>query len=737
MTTCIEAVKGAYGQNAKEILQVDWKNIPEDDLESDSFKSNAPFPLVCPQQHCQDHADISPIAHSRCRCIDANKKPIPNCNPKNYLQPYPSVICVNVDNPSESKPYRGRKCIKQGDSWYPLSCSCCCSCFAFNTKIAVPSGGFKFIQDFSVGNKVLTADLESQDNGIKLKWLTAKVSFSQGTGPDSHQSAMVYIHHGNDRSIIVTPDHLFLLPSGKLKRAEYLVPGKDQLVSDQGEPVPIHEVSIGEYEGGVHHIATNKEFTGDISGHLLLSEGVVSGDFNLQIHADQLKEKDLIVNHDDLPKIGTSAYEKANTELATGHYAFFKSQATPAVLPVESEATQSQAIPVTATEPQKTVTSLQKRKFYVHGTRVASIPETTAKFISSPQALDVSDNADRYSFSEVPTVNSMVKYILRLYGVFYQDIVFYHDIGRLEPNAYAFTQYGRKIVVVSGGLTRIKGLLQEGLSVIVSHLVTRLHKIEPHDYNGYTSVGMADYYMLSTLGELYYGATANQVFAKGLKQIEKTIFHNITPRNSRYESDPYSPSIETRLDAMDAAYAADFPPPGIGGPTLGGLQLTDATASPPQLQPSSFITYDIDIQMAQEVVRQLQEHQILDTQGVLHASFNLDRDLSFLFAGQPENQRKLLLEQVRYVLLHAGASILVSFNIDVDPQTAMDEDDYELEPAAKVFTAQVSQDDPSVVVLSAQIERNVEYTLTVAQHVKAANGSTLDLETNTTKFRLV
>jgi len=114
----------------------------------------------------------------------------------------------------------------------------------------------------------------------------------------------------------------------------------------------------------------------------------------------------------------------------------------------------------------------------------------------------------------------------------------------------------------------------------------------------------------------------------------------------------------------------------------------------------------------------------------------LDSDLSFLFPDKADNLRQLLREEIRYILLHEGDSIEVTFNIAVDPKTAVDGDDYALEPAAKVFTAQISPDGPSVVVLTAKLGRDVEYTLTVANYVRAANGSTLDPATNTAKFKL-
>jgi hypothetical protein len=122
-----------------------------------------------------------------------NGNPIPDCVPKNVLYPYPSGVCLNIDNPSDYSTKRGRACTKQGDSYYALTCFCCCSCYANGTKIAVPTG-FKTIEYFQTGDEVLTASLATGS----LKWNTGKVAYSMGTGPDGHQSAMVYMHYGDD-----------------------------------------------------------------------------------------------------------------------------------------------------------------------------------------------------------------------------------------------------------------------------------------------------------------------------------------------------------------------------------------------------------------------------------------------------------------------------------------------------------------------------------------------------------
>ncbi len=228
---CVTTIKDYYNPKpVKELSEVDWSTISEEALNQNTFKDGDPYFLICAGRHCIDYVNTTPADHALCQCKDVNGDPIKGCTPPSYLYPEKATICLNVKtyNPNDPNTYNSkssRACTNQGDDWYELTCYCCCSCFANGTRIAIPEG-FKVIEQFLVGDKVLTADTELSGTGIKLNWLTAKVTFSMGTSPNSHEPVMVHIHHGEVGSIVVTPDHLFLMPNGKLKRADRLVPDK-------------------------------------------------------------------------------------------------------------------------------------------------------------------------------------------------------------------------------------------------------------------------------------------------------------------------------------------------------------------------------------------------------------------------------------------------------------------------------------------------------------------------------
>ena len=87
---------------------------------------------------------------------------------------------------------------------------------------------------------------------------------------------------GGATSLVVAADHVFLLSDFTLRRAEFLAPGRDELMSADGQPVPILSIKAGEGVAGLHHIATSDTIATCVDGHLLNMKGVVTGDWALQ-----------------------------------------------------------------------------------------------------------------------------------------------------------------------------------------------------------------------------------------------------------------------------------------------------------------------------------------------------------------------------------------------------------------------------------------------------------------------
>jgi|GEM_PF-1200491 len=713
---CVTSIRNNLDPNAKEINQVTWTGpnaqVTQEQLDSDSFSASKPFALVCPDRHCVDNADFSPQAHALCNCKDVNGDPIKDCVPKNALYPFASGVCLDIST-LKWNTNRGRQCTKQGDSYYPLTCFCCCSCYANGTKIAIPTG-FRAIEYFQTGDEVMTATYSTKDK--KLSWKPALVKFSMGTGDDGHQSAMVYIHFGNDdRQIIVTPDQLFLLTTGELCRADRLVPGADELMDEWGKPVPIHEISIGEYSGGVHHISTDTNNGGSMDGHLLLSEGVVSGDFLLQTQAPELIGKRLMRDHHSLPKVGTPEYDAKNKKLVKDYFGV-------TMVSAKADGTKEKI-----TRPQK---------FYLYGERTTSVPKTAAAYLDPAQAQDVQDNAPRWDFDDIGVNSALVKYVLQLFNGFYQNITFYYEQADTMPNAYAYMAAGKPIIVITGGLARIKGLEQEGLSFILAHMISALQSAAPVGANGWTSVAMADYYSVGILMNVYFGKNFGTMYMPGVKQLDNCVFKWISEENSKYTNDPYQPTIDTRFDAIDAGKVMDFPPAGIGGPTAGGLQVVDAKTFAPMVGMLSFVSQDITDAQSMEAYGMLVQNGVVSDTGEVSADFNINADLKYLFQDiTDEDERSMMIGDVRSVLLHAPSVIQLEFNTIVNPSSASSKHNFKLSDGGILLSAVPKMNIP-VVEITAELKRGVDYVLTVANTVRSSNGSTLDAGASTAKVSI-
>jgi hypothetical protein len=707
---CVDNIRATLDKNAKEVKEVDWHSITEDQLNNDTFRSGVPYILICPDRHCVDYSDFSVQAHRICNCQNIDGSTIPNCTPKDNLFPYPSNICLNINDLSKYSSKASRACINQGDGYYPLTCHCCCSCFAYGTKIGVPNGTKK-IEQFLIGDQVLAADVILSTDMPKLNWSAIDVSFSSGTGPDGHQSAMIFIHHGDSTQTIVTPDHIFLLSTGKLKRADRLVPGQDFLVSEEGKAVPINEISVGEYEGGVHHIATERNFDGSINGHMLLSDGVVSCDFELQIHADVLKQEGYFADdHDSLPKVGSEAYEDRMGDhmLKTGTFKSYRHGTNAA--------------------------AVTNRKFFVYGERATYLPQRTTAFLTPVQADDVAKNGNMRDYTETNLGSAAVKYLISLYSGFYQDMLFYCDFSRTEPNAYAFTQFKKDIVIITGGLTRIKDLGMEGIAIIIAHMITCLQRSKPLDHNGFTSVAMADYYSILPVQTVFFQKMYSDTYTKGMEQIDKFIFKYISPENDIYAGDPYAPSTKTRMEALKTGFQMGYPPEGIGGPVFEGLQLLSAEAKAPKFSAESFATPDIDEKLSAVIWNDLVDNGLLDQEGVKLKSVSPETDLSFLFR-EPSPSHDFMTQEVRAILMHNPVEIYLKFNLPLSAAGAA-LSSYALTGGAKVSAVRVDDKDAANVCLLAAIKDAVDYTVTISRYLMSDNGSTLDPDKNSAVFHI-
>jgi len=419
-------------------------------------------------------------------------------------------------------------------------CNCTCSCFAWGTKIAIPDDNVKNIQDFIVGDKVLAC-------GPDLKWETSTVEFSHGTGANSRQPLMQHLIYGEDRQeLIVTMDHLFLMPEGKLKRADKLIIGQDFLVSPEGLKVAIHSIEVGLYIGGVHHIATSVGKPTSLDGHLLSSQGVVSADYAVQTyyeHGELENETFLVKNHEKLPQAKNQEGAVALKISPLGHSDLLR---------LKTEIG-SRFIPKSALK--------------------VTIPDRAKRFFTELQAKELGLNAPLYPIGYAENQQAVL-YLEELFGTFYPDIKFLTDFYSEDFNAYSWIEENQMVVVVAGGLTRVQCLDLAGFALIIAHEVG--HLLGSDDKQTLACEGKADYYgVADALRKVFFQSLFTQIYMDSLNQIEKAFSYIKKERGKDGSCDNLS--LDCRFETYKAAGSLTNIPECAGGPPLLSLEKAENT----------------------------------------------------------------------------------------------------------------------------------------------------------------
>lgn len=505
--------------------------------------------------HCDDLQQISPVIHEFCG------------QQTTFYAPVQALVCIYYSNNTPTQwlywppDQLITQCLAQTPQkgsgttgWTISNCYCCCSCFAYNTMIAVPDGAVA-IQEIPVGAEVRSAALE---NGKPL-WSTKKVTFSAGVAGGDHP-AMVYINHGVDQAdLICNADQVFVLANGEMVRAAQLTLN-DELLGENGEAVPIHLVAIGNYKGGIHHISTGNEWGGSPDGHLLLAAGVVVGDFSLQMHFDSIEPSRKVSNFAARPDIGTDEYTEAHNHALSGK----------ALMAFSAE----------GRDPVPHQLAVQGGHFRFYS--VAADNSTKGVSMFTPeQANDILENGKQLALSN-PVPKSEISNIFHILEGFYPGYNFYLDWYAMEPNVYAFEEYGQKFVVVTGGLARMVGLGYEGLMMAVAHGLSRFIGLPPKTPTGYVGTGAADYFAFGVISRaVWYGNSWVASVMPAFSQIQ-ALMGLISPANAGgVPGYPVEyPSIDCRLSAIQSGMGGGPLPECCGGPPVPQIGLQAAASEP-------------------------------------------------------------------------------------------------------------------------------------------------------------
>jgi hypothetical protein len=358
-------------------------------------------------------------------------------------------------------------------------CTCSCSCLAFGTAIQDSPSTFKSIEEFAVGDKVMAA-------GLDLKtWSAETVVFSQGTTGASRQKYTVLITYA-DTWLATTSDHIFLMFDKSLRTADRLAVG-DDLVGPDGKAVPILSVHIGDYTAGFHHIATAKQPPPkDLQGRLLNTNGVVTGDYSLQLYyrTGQLNAK-LSAGFSALPIVGSPEY-------VAKHGPGSREAPSGAVV------RKMQGLVAAYNSPD-----LKDRFISADATRL-DIPPDACKFISDAEAAAKATDSMR-AFND-PLSREWAESLIQYFRFFYPDVTYHLDWADNTVNAYAWVSNGVRHVALLGGLVRHASIGLEAIGLVLAHELAHHYGGAPTHGSGLSCEGQADYYgVLIVLRKVWFG----------------------------------------------------------------------------------------------------------------------------------------------------------------------------------------------------------------------------------------
>lgn len=423
----------------------------------------------CDPSTCYDESNWS--FRMACRCTDWQGRPIPGCVPPPRDTPFQLFECRDASTGAvQSLPLE--ECRALGEPWHVASCSCYCPGGHAATQVAAPAGPTA-LRGLAIGDAVLAAHGVGDPAGT-MDWRPTTVTFAttSQSPPGGAAPLMVNIGFGVDRSIIVHPGQLMLVAAGTLKRADRLVPGSDALIDRDGATLTVHAVTPGHYHGEIAYVATGDtdpaDWDGTLDGHLLALDGVIVGDYLLELMADS----DLLARHLSAPAPAP----------APAVHAPMAGSALAATPPAPPPATP----PATPPAPHATFAVLEGPSIVI---------PTTAVLLFSP----VQEAA--FAVPRVPvrpltdqTNAASAQYFITLFSAFFPHVRVTLDWGSPRANVAAFATAKQPQVVIGGGFARLGPIYGEAIAVAIGFGIA--NRTIPSDA---TSIGHALYDGVGTI----------------------------------------------------------------------------------------------------------------------------------------------------------------------------------------------------------------------------------------------
>lgn len=507
-----------------------------------------PGTTLCTENHCSSFRETSTMA-KYCKCIGWDGQPIKDCTPQGGSFPVEAGECYNSAT-GQRLNITMNACQDMRDqdrNWSWRACYCCCSCFAWGTRITVAADTYRSVETIGLDDPVLTTRVRVVGGKPVLDWVSRPVTFSDGMAPAENQTA-VLLQYGVDGELVVTPDQPLLMADGSLKTADR-VTTDDHLVDLHGEPVAVTAVVLGKRTVGFHSLSAQQFESEEEPGWFLETNGVVAGDHMVLAMQDSDGIAAMFAKgHDALPKIGTDGYAEnardavsASAALGRGAHEIVSLNFTPLdeLLAVQSPA-----------------------------------PYGATPYVTQKQARDIAINGTYRGLTETFLTNEF-SYFSSLFKAFYPHVNFFLNWEDLNPNMFAFNAYGQQTVYLSGQLLRLEGMFKQGLAMLMAQGVARFLPSGNSNDSGLLCTGPADYSGANqVLQTLFYGEYMTWA-TEGYRQV-RYLFSLIDPENQVGQEVCSTPSIPCRLETIDAAISG-FPLPACaGGPVPGALKLESA-----------------------------------------------------------------------------------------------------------------------------------------------------------------
>ena len=420
-------------------------------------------------------------------------------------------------------------------------CYCCCSCFAYNTPIEAATGEYVAVQDIVANvDQILAGSYQPGAGAPQWKQRVVEYSWGIAAGEGEEELEFDYLYYiayqTEDGSqppqfILTTVDHLFLRPNGKVTPIQFLTPG-DAIVNSHGGFSRVRFVVPARYRGGLHHVTFADFDNRTLDEHLISANGVVTADYAVQLaYSDGHLNPALV----DAPADGPLL--RASEDAYRAQYA---NQA--ALDFVSDSARWPTGMTPLAAEP------------------MVNVPSQAKSFLTPEQAADVRASAPQLPPDNTENVSGAL-WLFEIFGAFFGKPVYLVDWQNETPNAYAWTVNRQVFVLLTGGLLRVQTISQEGLSLVLAHLVAASE--------GVACVGPADYdAVFSKTRRIWRDSLFAHAFSDGYDQVA-TLFGYVSEENAK--GDPADicgrPSLECRLLAMREA-ARMGPLPDCANPDL-------------------------------------------------------------------------------------------------------------------------------------------------------------------------